>query len=158
MIKRMMPWMIMMLTSITLITLAALLLWHFIMEDRLASTNSHIPAAQARMDTLSAKEKQELTVQIENYMTNLANMNYLVRLSFSFVLDNKSAKEEMEMLVPSVKSILNRTLADTDPEEITGSEGLDHLSNQLKESINDLLTEGNLREIEITERLITTQH
>ena len=131
MIKRMMPWMIMMLTSITLITLAALVIWHFLMEDRLAGANSHVPAAQAQMDTLSAKEKQELTVQIENYMTNLANMNYLVRLSFSFVLDNKKAKEELEMLVPSVKSILNRTLADTTPDEITGSDGLESLSSHL---------------------------
>ncbi len=155
MIKRLMPWMIMMLTSVTLITLAAFLLWHFLVDERLTGAE---PSSSALMEPMSAKEISELTVEIDNYMTNLANMNYLVRLSFSFVLENKQAKEELELMLPSVKSVINRTLADTHPEDLTGSEGMDQLGKQLKDAIDQLLTKGKLREVQITERLITVQH
>lgn len=146
--------MIMMLTSITLITLATFLIWHFL----IGNVSNSDPSINVHAQQLSSKERQELTVQIDDIMTNLSDTRYLVRLSFSFLLENKKTKEEMELIIPSVKAIINRTLADTRPDEMMGSEGIDNLNAKLLQLVNPILTEGDILEIEVTERLITVQN
>lgn len=146
--------MIMMLTSITLITLATFLIWHFL----IGNVSNSDPSINVHAQQLSSKERQELTVQIDDIMTNLSDTRYLVRLSFSFLLENKKTKEEMELIIPSVKAIINRTLADTHPDEMMGSEGIDNLNAKLLQLVNPILTEGDILEIEVTERLITVQN
>lgn len=159
MFKRMLPWLIMIFVVITLCVLGAFVLWEFIMKDNTTPLDQNGQAQeiaeQVETKPLSAKEREELTYNVMDVTTNLADLNYLVRISFSFVLDNKLAREEIEMIKPLVLDIIGNTLADTTPDDIKGSHGRDHFKAILINRINPLLDEGKLLEINLSDFIIS---
>lgn len=151
--KKMIPWMIMILIAITLIALAAFVLWEYIMQDNKQDPNTYANNAESR--TLTALERNENTVKIEGITTNLADIKYVVRVSFAFLLTNHETKEEFELLKDVAKSRIIQLLADTKPTDVQGSIGKDELISKMINQINPTLTEGKIQEIDITDFIIT---
>lgn len=150
--KKMLPWLVMILISITLITLAAFVLWEYIMNDSKTDPNTHINSADSIQ--LTAKQVNAQTVKIEDVTTNLGGLNYVVRASFAILLTNKDAKEEMESIIHLVEANIIRTLADTTASEIQGSAGMDALISKLINQINPILQKGKIKQIDITDFIV----
>ncbi|MDP5273448.1 flagellar basal body-associated FliL family protein [Chengkuizengella axinellae] len=131
------------LVFITLIILSAFIFWDWLKSEPPSNVN---PTAQ---------EIQSLTVFMDDVTTNLADLNYLIRLSLAFELDNEAAKEEFKASIHIVESNIIRVLADTKSDEINDSQDLDVFINKLKDIINPILTEGTLKQIHITDRVVS---
>ncbi|NDI33382.1 flagellar basal body-associated FliL family protein [Chengkuizengella sediminis] len=131
------------LVFITLIILSAFIFWDWVKNEPVSTENP------------SAQEIQELTVFMDDVTTNLADLNYLIRISFAFQLDNKDAKEELEASIHIVESNVIRLLADTKANEMSDSQDLDLIINKLKDIINPILTEGTLEQVHITDRVVS---
>lgn len=158
MFKRMLPWLTMVLVVITLFVLGGFILWEFIMKDdppTEPSDQAQTIANSVETRSLSAREREELTYNLMDVTTNLSDINYAVKISFSFVLDSKQAREEFELVTPLVLDIIGNTLADTNPEDIQGSTGRDRLKALLINRINPRLEEGNLLEINLHDFIIS---
>lgn len=158
MMKKLVPWLIIVLVAITLITVAAIILWENVFKDPL----SNDPLSQARQSVegeeaqqLSAEERSELTVYIDKVTTNLSDINYMIQISFAFQLSNEKAKEEFELLTHLANSTIIRILSDTEPEDIRGSAGQDTLIAKLMNEINAFLQEGKISKVDITEFILT---
>ncbi|MFD2613011.1 flagellar basal body-associated FliL family protein [Paenibacillus gansuensis] len=159
MFKRMMPWMAMILVIITLITVAFFVLWNY-MNKSMESEDPHQQAkdsvSKVTAKKLSAEEIIEVSSVLENITTNLADRDYVVKMSFAFQLDSKKTKEEFDKIVNlKIKPIIIRTLSDMQPEQVTGGKGFDALSAKLINLINATLPKGKLTQVEITDFVIT---
>jgi len=150
--KKMLPWLITILLAITLIVIAVVLLSPQFGKDH----NSNTAAQAAEGKKLSADELVEMTSEIKDIKTNLADQDYIVLMNFAFQLNDKKSKEAFDKIKEfKIKPIIIKTLADTKPEELEGSNGKDQLSAKLINLINKTLTEGKLNQIEITDYLVT---
>lgn len=158
MFKRMLPWLTMIVLVITIFVLGGFILWEYIMkEDTPLDPNGQAQAIVEEVEGkhLSAKDRELLTYNVMDVTTNLSELNFLVMISFSFVVDNELAREEIEMLEPLVLDIIGSTLADTHPNEIVGSHGRDALKATLINRINPRLEEGNVLEINFSDFIIS---
>lgn len=158
MFKKMLPWLIMIFVAITLIAIGAFILWDYIMKEpspQDPNEKAQDIANQVETKSLSAQERTELTHAITDVTTNLSDINYIVKISFSFVVENEATKKEIELIDPLLLDNIGNILADTAPEDIGGSNGRDVLKSKLINLINPILNEGNIREININDFIIT---
>lgn len=155
--KKMLPWLITILLSITLIVVAAVLLIRPLTQP---SPGNEVRAAVQDVTVpsgLSADEIVEVTSTIDGIKTNLSDPSYVVVIDFAFQLDRKSSKEAFDKIKDfKIKPLIIKTLADTKPEELNGATGKDNLSSELMNLINKSLPEGKLVQIDITAFIITT--
>ena len=131
--KKMLPWVIMIFVVITLIVFVAILLWNNLFTD----SNDQDPNAvaknaveQVEPQKMSAQETKELSVEINDILTNLSTGEYL-KVSFTFELNNLEAKEEFTLIDFKIRALIILTLADLTPEDIQGSAGKDLISAAL---------------------------
>ena len=147
-----------MLIAITLILSAGFVLWNF-MDKGDTSSDPHQAAKNAVESVegqhLTAAETKELAVEVKEITTNIADKGRFVKASFVFELENKKTKTEFEDLSFKVKGFINQTLADMTAADISGSKGQEHLISQLMNKINSILTEGKIRQIWITEFILS---
>ncbi|RAP76253.1 flagellar basal body-associated FliL family protein [Paenibacillus montanisoli] len=156
--KKMLPWLITILLAITLIAIVAVILYKSMMseepKDAAGKAASNAEAVQAEM--LDADERVELTSEIKDIKTNLADPEYIAVLGLAFQLDEKSTKEDFDKISNiQIKPIIIRTLSDMKPEQINGSAGKDELCAKLLNLINPVLPEGKLVKIEVTDYIVT---
>lgn len=150
---KLVPFLVIVLTSITLITGAGFLLWTYLdrsAQDKLGESRTEAVVRAAEPKKLSAEEQRALTVEIKDITTNLANPNEFVRISLAFQLDSKKAKTEFETLDFKVKDIILRTLADMKAEQIQGNRGYDALASALTNKLNGILQSGKVTQVYIT--------
>lgn len=153
--KKMLPWLITILLAITLIVVAAFLLMDRIFPSDANDVNAAVQNVEA--NRLSADEIVELTSEITEIKTNLADPDYIVSINFAFQLDTVKSKEEFEKIKDiKIKPLLIKTLADTKPEELNGASGKDQLSSKLVNLLNKTLTEGKLTQVEVTYFIMTS--
>lgn len=159
MFRKMLPWVIIVLVSITLIVGAAFFMLQYLKNESANSDpNEQIKDSveQVAPVLLSADEIVELTVNMDNITTNLADREFVVRISFAFQLENIKSKEEFEKIKEiSVRPIVIRTLADIQPDDLAGAQGLDNLTSKLMNLINPILQEGKLTRIDVTDFIIS---
>lgn len=150
--KKMLPWLITILLSITLIVLAI-----FLLSDKLLGDNgkSQASANAAALSKLSADEIVKMTSEITGIKTNLADPEFIAQMAFAFQLNDKKAKEEFDKIKEiKIKPIIIKTLADTKPELLNDSKGREQFIAKLQNLINKSLTSGHLIQIEMTEVMI----
>lgn len=150
--NKMLQWLIMILIAITLIVLAGFVLWDYMDRNSQPADLSQQAVnsvSSVKGKKLSAAEVKEMTVLMNDVLTNLANKDF-VKISFAFELESKKVKDEFEQLDFKVKAIIIQTLADLTPDQIRGSKGYDNLSTILLNKINPILFEGKLKQIHIT--------
>ncbi len=158
--KKMLPWLIVILLAVTLIVGAAFVLWNSFMRDSSPTDPREAARAEAEQiesKPLSAEEVAEVTFAIDEMITNLANPNYFVNISLTFEMDSPEAKQEFELLSFKVRDVINTTLLDMTPEQVHGSAGVDAISSELINKTNELLREGKVRHVYVTKLIITEQ-
>ncbi|WP_098747040.1 flagellar basal body-associated FliL family protein [Paenibacillus sp. EZ-K15] len=150
--KKMLPWLVTILLSITLIVVAI-----FLLSDKLLGDNgkSQVSANAAALSKLSADEIVKMTSEITGIKTNLADPEYIAQMAFAFQLNDKKAKEEFDKIKEiKIKPIIIKTLADTKPELLNDSKGREQFIGKLQNLINKSLTSGQLIQIEMTDVMI----
>ncbi|MFS0727849.1 flagellar basal body-associated FliL family protein [Paenibacillus sp. 1P07SE] len=156
--KRMLPWLITILLSITLIAIVAVFLYNQFLNPTSANpTEQALSSVQdIKPNQLTADKRVELTSEVTGVKTNLSDLDFIVVMSFAFQLDSKSTKEDFEKIKEiEIKPIIVRTLADATAEEMQGSKGKDELSARLLNRINPILPEGGkVTKVDITEFII----
>ncbi|GIP33075.1 flagellar basal body-associated FliL family protein [Paenibacillus sp. J2TS4] len=135
-----------MLIVITLILTASVLIWNLMEQKSSKAGNSAEVAAE-----VPASQVKEMTYFLNEILTNLADKNRFVKAGFAFEMTSMKAKEEIENLDFKVKGIINRTLAEMTPEQITGEKGQDHLTAVLMDKLNPYLNDGQIKQVWITE-------
>lgn len=154
--KKMLPWLITTLLSISLIAIVAIILLQSMPGGSSDKSGSKEAAAAAASKPLSADKRVEVTSQLQNIKRNLKDDDKLVVISFAFQLDKKSTKEQFDKIKDIVvKPIINRTLADTSSDALNGSKGQDELESKLLAQINGSLPEGKLVRVDITDFILT---
>lgn len=158
--KKMLPWLVTTLFAIALIAIVAVILFNTLMgsDDPASDSGKAANAAQAvKAEKLSADERVEVTSELTNIKTNLADPEYIAVMGFAFQLDEKSTKEDFDKIKEiQIKPIIIRTLADMKPVDVNGSKGKDQLCSSLLNQINSILTEGKLIKVEVTDSIVTS--
>ncbi|QED47549.1 flagellar basal body-associated protein FliL [Cytobacillus dafuensis] len=131
--------MIIMLVAITLVGAVAV-----IVVKELNSSGTQEPTID---------EVLESSVDIPQITTNLAS-NDFVRISFKIQTDSKNAKKELEKRDFQVKDIIIQELSEMKAEDIQGKEGQNKLKEELKEELNEIMQEGKIEQVYITENLL----
>ena len=98
-------------------------------------------------------EVLEMSVDIKEITTNLAS-NDFIRISFKIQTDSKDAKEELQKRDFQVNNIIILELSGLEVEEIQGKEGQIKLEETLKTKINEILQEGKVQKVYITQFLL----
>ena len=152
--KKMLPWMITILLSITLIAIVSFILYNKFFSD--PGNKGEANNKPVAVKVLSANERVEVTSEIKDYRRNLKDPEYIVIMNFAFQLDSKKTKEDFDKIMEiEVKPIISRTLADMMPEDLEGSAGEDMLESKLLNLINPVLPKGKLVKVEITNFMIS---
>ena len=157
--KKMLPWVIVILLSVTLIVGAAFVLWNSVINTEPADPREAAKeqAGQVEAEHISAEKLAEMTYAIDDIITNLADPAFFVNASFTFELDSTKAKHEFELLAYKMKDVINTTLSDVTPEQVRGSKGKDAITASLINRTNELLREGKVRHVYITKFIVTEQ-
>ncbi|MCE4048304.1 MULTISPECIES: flagellar basal body-associated protein FliL [Bacillaceae] len=98
-------------------------------------------------------EVVEASIDIPELTTNLATDNF-IRISFKVQTDSKKAAEELEKRIFQVQNIIIQELSEKTPKDMQGKEGQVKLENDLKEKINELMQEGKVVQVYITNSLL----
>ncbi|URN93415.1 MAG: flagellar basal body-associated FliL family protein [Candidatus Pristimantibacillus lignocellulolyticus] len=151
--KKMLPWLITILLSITLIAVVGFVVFDMMFGDDKKTAAETEPV---KVEVLSAKERVEVTSTLTDFRRNLKDPEFLVIINFAFQMDNKKTKEGFDQILDiEVKPIISRALADMTAEELNGSQGEDNLESKLLNLINPILPKGKLVKVEITDFLIS---
>jgi flagellar FliL protein len=143
-----------MLFVITLILGAAVGLYYFLDSKNVNAD----PGQQAKNsvssvggNNLSAAEVKKLTVPVKDIITNLGEKERTVKASFAFEMNSSKGKTEFEDYDSRVRNVINQTLADLTMEQLSGSKGQETLKSLLINKVNNFLTEGRVKQVNITE-------
>ncbi len=89
------------------------------------------------------------TVEISELTTNLATGN-IVQLSMRIEANDKKGKEELEKRDFQVRDIVISVLANMKASELEGENGMKLFKEKVKNNVNGLMIEGEVKEIYIT--------
>ncbi|WP_458126381.1 flagellar basal body-associated FliL family protein [Paenibacillus sp. Z3-2] len=147
--KKMMPWLATMLLAITLIVVVVFVF--------MQGQNDTHTAAASEPKKMTADEIVEVSSELGEIKTNLADTDHVVVVSFSFKLSDVKAKEDFEKIKEIVvKPIIIQTLADTKSEELATAKGRILFNEKLTGLINEALPEGNLSSTSFSSIVIAT--
>jgi flagellar protein FliL len=108
---------------------------------------------QGKVNEPTIDEVIKYSVDIPELTTNLANDDY-IRISFKIQTDGKDAKEELEKRIFQVNNIIILELSEKTTEVIKGKEGQKKLEENIKIQINELMQEGSVEKVYITQFLL----
>jgi len=150
--KKMLPWLITILLSITLIAVVGIVVYKTMFDDSNSALAGNKPV---EVEVLSAEKRVEVTSTLTDFRRNLKDSQYVVSINFAFQLDDKKSKESFDQILDiEVKPIISRVLADMTADELNGSQGEDQLESKLLNLINPILPKGKLVKVEITDFMI----
>jgi flagellar FliL protein len=101
----------------------------------------------------SIEQVLDVSVDIPEVTTNLANDGF-VRISFKIQTDSKMAKKELEQRMFQVNNIIILELSDKTAETIKGKEGNRQFEEELKGKINEIMQEGKVEKVYITQFIL----
>lgn len=138
--KKMLPWLA---TSLLAITLIVVVVFVFMQGQNGNKLDTHTAAAAEKK--MTADEIVAVSSELGEIKTNLADIDHVVVVSFSFKLSDKKAKEDFEKIKEiTVKPIIIQTFADTKSDELATAKGRIQFNKKLTELINEALPEGKL--------------
>ncbi|MFX3649185.1 MAG: flagellar basal body-associated FliL family protein [Paenibacillus sp.] len=147
--KKMMPWLATMLLAITLIVVVV-----FVFMQGQNKNDTHTAAA-AEEKKMTADEIVEVSSELAQIKTNLADPDRIIMVSFSFSLSDKTAKEDFEKIKSiTVKPIIIQALADTKAEELSTAKGMKQFNEKLTGLINEALPEPKLKSTSFSDIVI----
>lgn len=95
----------------------------------------------------------ESSIDLEEMTTNLIDGSFVV-IQLKIQTDSVESKEELEKRNFQVKNILIQELASMKSEQFKSKEGLIEVEEILKMRINEILQEGTVQRVYITNRII----
>lgn len=95
----------------------------------------------------------EQSIDTEEITTNLNDGHYLV-IQLKIQTDNKKTKEELEKRTFQINNILIQELSSMKSEQFTSKEGLLEVEDLLKMRLNEIVQEGTVEKVYITNRLV----
>ncbi|WP_445488242.1 flagellar basal body-associated protein FliL [Niallia sp. 03133] len=98
-------------------------------------------------------EVLEESVDVPEITTNLASDNF-IRITFKIQTDNKKAKEELEKRDFQVQNIIIQELSEKTSNDLKGKKGQIGLENELKNKLNELMQNGKIVQVYITNSLL----
>ncbi|MFB8373542.1 flagellar basal body-associated FliL family protein [Paenibacillus taichungensis] len=138
--KKMLPWLA---TSLLAITLIVVVVFVFMQGQNGNKIDTHTAAAAEKK--MTADEIVAVSSELGEIKTNLADIDHIIVVSFSFKLSDKKAKEDFEKIKEiTVKPIIIQTFADTKSNELATAKGRIQFNKKLTELINEALPEGKL--------------
>jgi flagellar protein FliL len=93
------------------------------------------------------------SVDIPEITTNLAGDAY-IKISFKIQTDSKNAKNELTKRDFQVNNIIIEELSEKKAQDLQGKAGKLQLENTLKSKINELMQDGKVVKVYITESLL----
>ncbi|QCT03214.1 flagellar basal body-associated protein FliL [Paenibacillus algicola] len=150
--KKMLPWLITILVSITLIVLVV-----FLLSDKLLGGDDKQAAPIKQEEpVMTADEIVEVTSELVDITTNMSDPSYIAKISFAFQLSDKKAKEDFDKIKEiRIKPIIIKTLMDTKPESLKDSKGVEQLTKVLQDEINKNVKQGEVVQVDVTNKLVT---
>ena len=107
----------------------------------------------ARSGDPSIEEIVESSVDVPQVMTNLAGDDF-IRISFMIQTDSKKSKKELEKRDFQTKDIIIQELSEMKADEIQGKDGQAKIKETIKSKLNELMRNGKVVEVYITESLL----
>ncbi len=135
--KKILTTLLIIITSISIIGIAALYVIQQFAEN----------SQEKKEPTID--EVLERTVEVPEITTNLASNN-IVQLTLKIETTNKKAKKELEKRDFQVRDIVIFVLSDMKASELEGQNGMNILKEKIKNRINGLMQNGEVKEIYIT--------
>ncbi|KAA8746493.1 MULTISPECIES: flagellar basal body-associated FliL family protein [Paenibacillus] len=149
--KKMMPWLATMLLAITLIVVVVFVF----MQGQNGNKDDTHTASAAEEKKMTADEIVEVSSELAQIKTNLADPDRIIMVSFSFKLSDKTAKEDFEKIKSiTVKPIIIQALADTKAEELSSAKGMKQFNEKLTGLINEVLPEPKLKSTSFSDIVI----
>lgn len=93
------------------------------------------------------------SVDVTDLTTNLAGGNY-IKMSFKIETDSKAGASELTKRDFQVRNIMIEVLSDTKASNLDGSAGKVNLQETLKNKINDVMQDGKVVQVYITDSLL----
>lgn len=150
--KKMMPWLATMLLAITLIVVVVFV---FMQGQNGNKDDTHTAAVLKKK--MTADEIVEVSSELAQIKTNLADPDRIIMVSFSFKLSDKTAKEDFEKIKSiTVKPIIIQALADTKAEELSSAKGMKQFNEKLTGLINEALPEPKLKSTSFSDIVIAS--
>lgn len=91
----------------------------------------------------------EYSVDVPEITTNLADGGYL-KITFKIQTENKKAQAELAKRDFQIRDLVIGLLADMNSKDIAGQDGQNYLKQTLKDHLNELMQEGKVVNIYIT--------
>lgn len=82
--------------------------------------------------------------------TNLLSDHYAV-VQLNLLADGGESYHELEVRIPELKSIVIATLANSSRNDLKGAEGLKTFESSIREQINEVLQDGEIERVLITD-------
>lgn len=95
----------------------------------------------------------KVSVDVPEITTNLASDNY-AKMAFKIEMDSKKAKDELTKRDFQVKNIIIEELSEKKAQDLQGKKGKLQLENDLKSKINQVMQDGKVVQVYITESLL----
>lgn len=128
----------------------------YLCKDRTEIRTTHI-RRQLLKKKMTADEIVEVSSELAQIKTNLADPDRIIMVSFSFKLSDKTAKEDFEKIKSiTVKPIIIQALADTKAEELNSAKGMKQFNEKLTGLINEALPEPKLKSTSFSDIVIAT--
>jgi flagellar FliL protein len=137
------------LIAISLLGSISFVLYQYVMPDKATSAQ----AEEEKPEPLTADEMMERTIQTKEFKTNLKDNKYIL-VKFAFQLDSVEAKDELQKRQIQLDSIIISVLASTDSAQIEGEEGLKHLETALLNRVNEIMADGKVVRVYITDKIL----
>ncbi|WML43709.1 flagellar basal body-associated protein FliL [Neobacillus sp. PS3-40] len=93
------------------------------------------------------------SVDVAEITTNLKGDDY-IKISFKIQTDSKAAKDELTKRDFQVKNIIIEELSEKKAHDLQGKVGKLQLENMLRSKINELMQDGKVVKVYITESLL----
>lgn len=99
----------------------------------------------------SAEEIYARSVDTEVITTNLGSEGNYAVVQFNILLSSEKAKEEAEKRSPETKAAAIATIAGFQKDQLIGTEGITALENELYKKLNEIMQDGKVERVLVTE-------
>ncbi|TKD70533.1 flagellar basal body-associated FliL family protein [Pseudalkalibacillus hwajinpoensis] len=98
----------------------------------------------------TAEELAARSYSMESLTTNLSSEHYAV-VQLNLLADSEESYKELEVRTPELKAIIISTLAGLSRDDLKGSEGLKRFTETIQAEANNVLHEGKVERVLITD-------
>lgn len=133
------------------------MMWKGRQMDAAKPTVDHVINGELETrDKEKAEEEKSFVgkvIPLETFIVNLAGSKgrKVAKVNMELEIQGESVGEEIEKRKAQIRDIIIITLSSKTYEEVSSREGKDHLRSEVKDTINNFLTKGKIKNVFFTE-------